>query len=115
MRIHAVLQNWCESIRIQLRLGDDIVRLAKLVADRHHDRVSGISDYRRAIAVAAASIYLASEYLGGGTRVDVIANCVDDDISVGMIMSAYSSLQPTVRSLDLQRLARGEVEGEQRR
>ena len=80
MRLHILLVNRCVGISAQLGLNPDVSRMARGIANSIHDRVQlerADADDRLALAVAAASVYMASHLLGDARSLEMISSCVD--------------------------------------
>ena len=93
IRIHTVLMERCVGICAMIELGPDVRHLARWIANREHDRVRlEEQDDRAVVAVAAASVYMASHVLSNARSGALIARCVDDRVGVDAIRCAYTSL-----------------------
>ncbi|CAD6567925.1 MAG: hypothetical protein ASARMPRED_001190 [Alectoria sarmentosa] len=80
MRLHTLLVNRCVGISAQLGLDPDVSRMAREIAHVIHDRVRlerFEADDDPALAVAAASVYMASHLLGDARSLEMISSCVD--------------------------------------
>ena len=93
MRIHTLLFHRCVSICAMIGLGPEVQRLARWFANREHDRVRLEERNNSAVvAVAAASVYMASHVLSDARSGELIASCVHFDVGVNAIRCAYTSL-----------------------
>lgn len=100
MRIHRVLSDRCVGLSAQLDLHSDIMRLARGIANRFHDRVTieGVEVGDGPVhVVAAASIYMASHILGDARSLELVSSC--DGVEVEAVRAAYGSLHGSRHAL----------------
>ena len=112
MRIHTLLMHRCVGICAMIELGPEITRLARWIANREHDRVRLEERNNSAVvAVAAASVYMASHVLSDARSGELIASCVHFDVGFDAIRCAYTSLySQRYRQFDQLVLARAGME-----
>lgn len=98
LRIHALLSELCLGLSAQLGLHSNIMRMARCIAHRFHDRAQiGLIDFRDGPlsdgpvhVVAAASTYMATHLFGDARSLDLISSF--ERVAVQAVRKAYSSL-----------------------
>lgn len=101
MRIHAELRQHVAMLGHQLTLNADINEMGMYIADRFHDR--GLLGERSLVAVAGASVYMASHILGHGRSLGRISQGVAladmGSTNVETILDAYDLVYHNRRRL----------------